>query len=238
MRRIGLSTILSALGVAVFSTRPASAQSRAEADADRPAVGLVWMNGEAGHQMVDLRTFVVDDEALSAGLVPTVGGGPAMGLGAGVRLWFFTVGGRARVGMFRDHATGTDGTWQLWTLDGELGLRVPIGRVEPHVSVGAGPAFVGNFRDAVAGLHEDLEVHGVNARAGAGLDYWVSRRVTIGAGVSGELLALSRSGRPPPRVVERERTATPIAKAARALQADGSSVGSSLAIMGGAGLHF
>jgi hypothetical protein len=201
---------------------------------------LVWVNGEAGYQTIDLRTFDANLEKLTVGLIPTVGSGPAVGVGAGVRLLFLTIGPRARVGFFHDDsATRTVSDWQFWTLDAELGLRIPIGRLEPNVTLAGGYATVGSLDDAVAGLRGGLvQIHGANARAGVGLDYYVARHITLGAALTGGLLFLSRPGVPIKELAQPQKVGTINEAKARLLEANGSSVGSSLTLTGGAGLHF
>src|SRR5439155_11855270 len=66
-------------------------------------------------------------------------------------------------------------------------------RVEPYFTFGAGYAkLVGSGSD-VAGI-ADLDIHGWNARAGLGLDYYADKNFTVGLNYTGDLLAMARSG--------------------------------------------
>ena len=203
---------LACFGLVLFAGRTGLAQKKEAPVKERAdhRSELVWANGEAGYQTIGLRTFDANLEKLTVGLIPTVGNGPAVGVGAGVRLLFLTIGPRARVGFFHDDsATRTVRDWQFWTLDAELGLRIPIGRLEPNVTLAGGYAAVGNLDDAVHGLRGGLvQIYGANARAGVGLDYYVTRHMTIGADLTGELLFLSRPGVPIKELAQPQKVGT------------------------------
>jgi len=199
----------------------------------------VWMNGEVGYQGIDLRTFNADVDTLTVGFVRSTAGGPAADMGLGVRLAFLTLGARARVASFADTSSdSTAGSWQAWSLDGEVGVHVPLDRVEPYLTFAGGYTALGELGDAVRGLSRGLDVRGANARMGLGLDYYVTPRVTLGASATGEVLALSRPEIPLRDLAEAKRVGTVNEAEARVLEADGSSWGTSLTIAGGAGLHF
>jgi hypothetical protein len=198
-----------------------------------------WIDAQAGVESVQLQTFNADFETVSVGLLPASGVGPTANIGAGFRLVFLTLGVRGRVASFQDNApTRTIGTWQIWTFDGELGLRAPLGRVEPHGALAVGYASFGGLGTAVRGLSAGLDVHGIDGRLEGGVDYWVAHNVSIGADVSGGLLAVARPG------VSARDLATPKAigtindAKARVLEANGSSVGSMFAVTGDLGVHF
>jgi hypothetical protein len=160
-------------------------------------------------------------------------------VGAGLRLGFLTLGARGRVAAFQDESpTRAVAAWQLWTLDAELGMRVPLGRVEPHLAVAGGYTTIGGFDDAVSGLSAGLNVNGVDARAEGGVDVWVTRTLSLGASASGELLALSRPGVPVRDVIALQSAGTVNDAKARVLMVDGSSVGTAVALTGNVGLHF
>jgi hypothetical protein len=133
-----------------------------------------------------------------------------------VRLVFLTLGGRFRYGRFHD--------WDLWTLGAEVGLRVPLGAVEPWVSLGAGFAKVGRLEDS------RVRVRGYDARLGAGADYYFNKMFSVGGAVTGEILGLTRPG------VDLNQSMGSVSE--DLLQLDGSSVG--LALMGAAvvGVHW
>jgi hypothetical protein len=198
-----------------------------------------WMLAEGGVQTIDLRTFQADVDRLAVGFARGTGVGPAAGVGLGARLAFVTLGVRGRFASFRDEPVATTaGAWQLWSLDGEVGFRFPIRRVQPHLTFAAGYTGTGNLGRAADGLTEGLDVSGANARVGLGVDYYVTPLVSIGAQATGEVIALSRPGVPLRDLVEAKRVGTIDEAEARVLEGEGSSVGSSFTFTAGPGLHF
>jgi hypothetical protein len=188
---------------------------------------------------VQLQTFNADFESVSVGFLPTAGVGPTANVGAGFRLLFLTLGVRGRVTSFENSAPGQDvSTWQIWTLDGEAGLRIPLGRLEPHAAIALGYASFGGFDTAVRGLSAGLDVHGVDARVGGGLDYWVAPAVSVGVDASAGLLAVARNGVSARDLATPKQVGTINEAKARVLEANGSSVGSTFALTAALGLHF
>jgi hypothetical protein len=188
-------------------------------DAGR-GLNWLWVDVEGGFQHVGLKTFSVDEESLTAGFLPTTSSGGVIGAGLGLQLLFITLGPRARVGFFSD--------WQLFSLGGELGLRIPIGRLEPHVSLGAGYT-------ALGGLTEDtnaITITGFYGRLGGGLDVYVNEVFSLGGNFSWELLGLTRPG-----IGADELESVDDSRAAQ-LQVEGTSYGSAIALTLVAGLHF
>jgi hypothetical protein len=186
-----------------------------------------------------MRTFNADFDTVSVGFLPSGGVGPTASVGAGVRLLVFTLGARGRVASFEDNSpTQTVGSWQMWTLDAELGLRAPLGRLEPHAALAAGTTSFGGFRAAVQGLSAGLDVHGVDARLDGGVDYWVSPAVSLGVDLSAGLLAVSRPGVSVRDLATPKEIGTINDAKARVLEASGSSVGSVIAATGDVGVHF
>lgn len=190
-----------------------------EADRKDSGRGLewVWFNAEVGGQHLGLQTLKANS-LVDAKLVKTTQTGLLYGAGLGVRLLVFTVGARFRLGSFSE--------WQLWTLDAEGGLRVPIGSLEPYFTVAAGYASLGSFSTS-APASSKADVKGFNARLGVGLDYYLSNTFSVGANLSGDLLFLSRSAQTNASGAE----ATVYGK-------DGSSIGSGATLTAVAGLHF
>jgi len=131
---------------AVDSTQQTPADGAAEqpekelekADKEDSGRGLewVWLNAEIGGEHLGLQTLKASS-LVDPKLVKTTQTGLLYGAGVGVRLLVFTAGVRFRLGSFS--------AWQLWTLDAEGGLRIPIGRLEPYFTVGAGYASLGSF---------------------------------------------------------------------------------------------
>jgi hypothetical protein len=199
--------------------------TEAELDqADRKDAGrgleFFWLNVEGGVQHLGLQTFKSDD-LVDTETVSTTQTGPLFGAGVGVRLIFLTLGARFRLASFED--------WQVWTLNGELGFRIPLGPLEPYFTFGGGYASLGSFE--VGNAFDDAEVHvrGFNLRAGAGLDYYIGDRFSIGGNVSGDFMFLSRPG----------VDSTDDSEAGDAVYArDGSGIGAGVTVTLVAGLHF
>lgn len=205
-------------------TAAASTEKQLEqADQEDSGRGLewFWLNAEIGGEHLGLQTLKAND-LLDPKLVKTTQTGLLYGAGVGVRILVFTAGVRFRLGSFSD--------WQLWTLNAEGGLRIPIGSLEPYFTVGGGYASLGSFStDAPASSKADVK--GFNARIGAGLDYYLSNTFSVGANLTGELLFLSRGK------VSAAATSTSGNEAA-VYGKDGSSIGAGTTLTAVAGLHF
>jgi hypothetical protein len=236
-----------AIATSVAVAAACAGDARADSDERRPrkAGGFekgsewVWMNGQIGYEAIDLHTFEADSDLLTAGIVRRTAGGPAADVGLGARLGFVTLGARGRVASFEDDSPGRSvGSWQLWSLDGELGIKIPLGRAEPYLTFAGGYSSLGDLDDAVRGLGRGLDVTGANGRFGLGLDYYVTPRFSVGGSVNGEILALTRSEIPLRDLTEAKRVGTLNEAQARVLEAKGTSWGSALTVAGGAGVHF
>ncbi|MFT3771149.1 MAG: hypothetical protein QM820_37515 [Minicystis sp.] len=158
----------------------------------------VWIDAHGGFEQVGLTTFSGSSD-LTGGLVPTSSSGALVGVGAGVRLLFLTLLARGRLGV------GSIG--HLYRIGPEIGLHVPLGRIEPHVELGGGYAAFGHL----AGNAGNLGLRGGYGRAGLGVDVFLASIFSLGLGFSGELLGMKSSG--------------------------GSGLGGSLAVTAMAGLH-
>ncbi|HEY8091220.1 MAG TPA: hypothetical protein VIF09_25330, partial [Polyangiaceae bacterium] len=111
-------------------------QARAETEWAGPMSQHVYLDAQAGIESVQMRTFFANFDSVSAGFLPSSGFGPTARIGTGLRLGFLTLGLRGRLAQFDDPATV--GPWQIWSLDAEVGVRVPLGRWEPHFVVAGG----------------------------------------------------------------------------------------------------
>lgn len=236
-----LVSILIGAGITAFAvegTANAAAAEKVDEHWDGPMSQHVWIDAQAGAEAVQLQTFSAND-SLGVGLLPTSGFGPTLRVGAGLRLGFITLGLRGRMATFEnDSPSSTVTSWNIWSLDGELGLRVPLGTIEPHLALAAGYSSFGGFSDAVNGLAAGLDVHGVDARLDGGVDFWVTHTLSLGVDLSGELLALARPGVSVRDLATPQSVGTLNQAKARVLEANGSSVGSALALTGGLGVHF
>lgn len=215
-------------------TRRSSPTERAleESAAEDSGRGLswFWLDVDGGFQHVGLETFDVDKSNLTAGLVSSSASGSYVGAGLGLQLLFLRIGPRGRVGFFHD--------WQMFTIGGEVGLRIPLGILEPHVDLGGGYAALGNLTDGgLAAIAEKASVNGAYGRIGGGLDLFLGKVLSVGPFASWDVLALKRPGvsladLDPSKVA----TLTDAQKTAAAAQ--GSGYGSSITVGARVGLAF
>jgi hypothetical protein len=144
----------------------------------------VYFDLEGGFELAAL-----DAISKSGTLVPSgsssSAAGPLFGVASGLRLLYFTIGPRFRFAHTSD--------WDLWTMNLDVGWRVPLGRVEPHGEMGAGYARLGHSADNILGPGQSATVSGFDVRLGAGIDYYPANVFSIGATLDFELLRLARS---------------------------------------------
>jgi hypothetical protein len=192
---------------------------------------FVWLNADVGSEYLALQTLKANHLVDSA-LVKSNGLGAAYGAGLGVRLLEFTFGARVRLANFED--------WQVWTLNAEAGFRIPLGRVEPYFTLGGGYASLGDFKGSAfaASLKSaGAAGHGLDLRAGAGVDVYLTNTFSVGANLTGEALFLGRSASnvalPTPSGV------SPSEDNARGVFAShGSGIGAGATLSAVLGLHF
>lgn len=156
-----------------------------EADRRDSQRGLefAWLVGEVGLGVLDAAGL--DRGELLAPTDPSGGVGVAYGGGLGVRLLYFTLGARV---------TGADvGTLRTLGVGGELGMKLPLGNLEPLVVLDVG--YVGVSGLAAAQTMNGLAgVEGLALNLGAGVDYYLSDQFSIGASLRFGAMFL---GRPP-----------------------------------------
>ena len=184
---------------------------------------FVWLNAEVGGEHLGLQTFKANN-LVDAGTVKTSQTGLMYGAGLGLRLVFITLGARFRMGNFSDY--------QLWTLNGEVGLHIPLGAIEPYFTFGGGYASMGALTASNGLSGGDVSVKGYNVRGGFGIDFYLSNTFSLGANLTGEMLVLTRPGVDPSKLKSTSASAQDVYKA------DGSSIGAAVALTAVAGLHF
>ncbi len=210
------------------STPPSQPEAQlAQADKEDSGRGLefVWLNGEAGAEYLGLETLKSKQLVDGGAVAKSKGLGAMYGAGLGARLLAFTFGARFRFANFEDY--------QLWTLNAEAGFHIPLGRLEPYTSVSVGYASLGDFKHSDRDLFtatSTVRANGVNARLGAGLDYYVTNTLSIGANLTGEVLFLDRSAGP--------AAPLPTGAAASVYAEHGSGIGLAGTLSAVAGLHF
>ncbi|MFO0759713.1 MAG: hypothetical protein U0359_24705 [Byssovorax sp.] len=166
---------------------PGSGETAQRLDASKQAdsgrkLEWVWVEAEGGFEHTGLETFNAEGTLMSGFVNPSVNGGMA-GAGVGGRLLFFTLGARGRASFFS--------AYQRFSIGPEIGVRLPIGKLEPHFALGAGYTTLAHVKDAT-GTTGVLGAKGYDVRASGGLDYFLLRYLSVGLGLSWELLGLSR----------------------------------------------
>jgi hypothetical protein len=204
---------------------------RADEEDSGRGLEFFWVNGELGFSHLGLQTFNAND-LVDAEVVDSKQTGLTFGGGLGFRLIFLTLGARFRLGTFSQ--------WQLWTLNAELGLRLPYGSVEPYFTFGGGYASIGSFDagNIGSGLNSaGVDITGFNVRGGFGIDVYVSETFSIGGNFTTDVMFLQR-----PRVEEPDFVGNlPPEQQEQAEEVygrDGTSIGGGVTLMAVAGLHF
>lgn len=193
-----------------------------------------------GYQRVWLRTFVAEDaERLTAHVIPEDLSGPAPSLGIGMKLWFVTLGVTGRMAHLSGAAPERETTdLDLWSIDGEVAFRAPIGPLEPYVLVGAGYSTFGGMGDVVEGMSSGLDMNGANLRGGLGFDYYLTSDLSLRLEGASDILFLARPGVSARDLAEPKEVGTLNEAEQRLLEASGSSAGLAFGVTAGLGFHF
>lgn len=193
-----------------------------------------------GYQRVWLRTFVAEDsERLTAHVIPEDLSGPAPSLGVGMKLWFVTLGVTGRMAHLSGAAPERETTdVDLWSVDGEVAFRAPLGPLEPYVLVGAGYSTFGGMGDVVDGMSSGLDMNGANLRGGLGFDYYLTPDLSLRMEGTSDILFLARPGVSARDLAEPKEVGTLNEAEQRLLEADGSSAGLAFGVTAGLGVHF
>jgi hypothetical protein len=193
----------------------------------------IWADVGGGFEHLGLRTFNPRNEGFAAGFVDTAASGGMLSGGLGARLLFFTLGARGRIAFFSPY--------NRLSLGPELGFHFPIGDFEPHADIGVGWTGLGSFGGAFAGDADAISMHGIYARVGGGLDYYLTPAFSVGIAASFEFVHLSRPGLSPADVAAIKAlpglTAAELERASL-LGTEATSNGGALAATGQLGLHF
>jgi hypothetical protein len=192
---------------------------------------LFWLDGQIGGSYINMKQFSSETFAIENASA----GGPMFAVGAGVRLVVFVAGAR-----LRHHALSS---FNMWQINGEAGLKAPIGKLDILIQLHGGYSFVGRLGDAGAGTasgtpasSDAVSIRGFNAGLEVGLDYYVSPLFSVGVGAMGDFLLLNRPPADlPPGLTAEQQAAI---KSEPLYGATGTSAG--LMVAGGLrlGLHF
>jgi hypothetical protein len=195
---------------------------------------LFWLNADIGGSYIDMRQLSEDNfkiEKASAG-------GPMFGVGGGVRFVILVLGANLRYNALS--------SFNLWQINGEAGLKIPISKLDLLFGLHGGYSFVGRLGDASVGTSSNVpsdkdavKIRGFNGGFHFAVDYYVSQLFSVGGGVFADLLFLNRPPLDKPAGYDQ---LTPDQKAAiesdPTYQRSGTSIG--LQLGGGLrlGLHF
>jgi hypothetical protein len=191
----------------------------------------VWIDAQGGFEQLGMQALNGGNRGFVAGFADTSASGGVVSVGAGARLLFFTLLARARVGVFS--------SGQLYRVGPEVGFHIPLGRVEPRLALGLGYAGMGGLPDTTGGV--GLSIKGFYTRADAGLDYYLSPIFSLGLGISGDLLGLTRaalSGAAVQQIKGNQALSPSLRSNADLLAQSGTGWGGTVAVTTAAGLHF
>ncbi len=252
-RRVALGSAVGLVAtLAASSGSPVQAAPRARANepqSDRAAehrepeqpdhaAQPLWSSLRAGYEFVDLTTFQAEENDFSADLVPTRANGPMGQLALGVRLLGFSFGARGTLFSLAN-VEGESGFQDAasWSLDAEIGLHIAATKnLDPFLLFDAGYTAIGGLE--LRGVSTRVRVRGYNVRVGFGIDYFVSTHWAVGALVTGEALFVTRPGVSAMDLLTPKQVETIGEAKARALEADGTSVGTAVAVAIGPSVHF
>lgn len=148
---------------------------------------LFWLDGQIGGSYIDMRQFASE----SLQVEKASAGGPMLSLGAGVRFVLLVLGARVR-----HHALSP---FNMWQINGEAGLKIPVGSADILLGLHGGYSFVGRLDDAGAATStstpartDAVSIRGWNGGLDLGFDYYLTPLLSVGAGVLADLLVLNR----------------------------------------------
>ncbi len=190
-------------------------------------LGLEWvyLNADVGAAGTDLASLKSSNWQLQ----DNSASGPAFGIGAGVRLIFLSAGFRVRDLQLS--------SFNLWETDLEAALHFRIWRFDLYLGARGGYAFLGSFsadslRTSTGSSASTVTVHGWNVGPTLGLDYYITKLVSVGVDTNAEVLFLRR----PPLPLQPGQTVAP---QYASLYADsGSSIGAGFVGVAHLGIHF
>jgi hypothetical protein len=194
------------------------------------------LDAAVGWQTADLTTFrsSLDARSFTANVIPTALSGPSAQLGFGARLYALTLGVRGGVAWLNGDPQGN--TLELYSVDAEVGLKIPFDRLELGLLFAGGYSVMGGLSDLVHGLGSGLDIDGANARFSLGLDYYFSNQFSIGGRAAAELLFLARHGMALRDVPNQLTSVDGVQNGL--LAGSGSSVGTALTFSVGPAFHF
>jgi hypothetical protein len=187
-----------------------------------PGLEWVYLNADVGAAYTNL----VSLRSSNLQLVDTTSWGAAFGMGAGVRLAFFSVGVRVRDLQMS--------SFNMWETDLEAAFHFRVWRIDGAIGARGGYAFLGQLSASsfTSTSPSNVDAHGWNVGPTIDLDFYVSKLLSLGIDANGEFLFLER----PPVALPGGEAVSP---AFAGLYKDsGSSAGVGLLAMSHVGVHF
>lgn len=159
----------------------------AEREDSKRGFELFWLDAHLGGSYIDMRQLSDSDLRLEK----ASSAGPAFSLGAGVRFVVLVLGARARYNALA--------AFNMWQLNGEVGLKLPIASSDILIGAHGGYSFVGSLGQASVATDtttpadtDQVKIRGFNAGLDFAYDYYVSPMFSVGAGAIGDFLFLNR----------------------------------------------
>jgi hypothetical protein len=188
------------------STRATAPSAEPRHEDDGRSIDFIFVQGEGGLSYIDLTAL-----GMSGRLLPTLtqfrGTGYGGGLTVGFRSSVIAVAAHGYLSRFDGQGenrailsdptsptTTTQAGFDIGQLMAEVQLRIPVPFIEPYARVGFGYAWMGSFQLNDMYRDSTSTVHGWTGKLGMGLDLWLGRYVTVGAGVDVSVLNLRRGG--------------------------------------------
>jgi hypothetical protein len=197
---------------------------------DGRSIDFLFIQAEGGYSTVDL-TGLSSNGRLLPTLMETRQSGYGGGATVGFRSWIFAVAAHGDISRFP--GSGTDPGFDLGQVMLEGQLRLPVPVVEPYLRVGLGYAWLGAFQLNSMYMDSTSDIHGFTGKVGAGLDIWLGKYITVGAGADLSIMNLRRGG------VMRDNSVCPQTDPTCVeLRMDGDAVGWLLMLHVQAGIHF
>ena len=150
---------------------------------------IFWVDAHIGASYIDMRQFSSDKLAIEK----SHSGGPMFSLGAGIRYVLLVAGVRAKYNVLS--------AFNMWQVNGEIGLKIPIDSIDLLIGAHGGYSFVGSLGDGTVASsdasatptnNDAVKIRGFNAGLDLGVDYYITKNFSVGAGVFGDFLYLKR----------------------------------------------
>lgn len=149
---------------------------------------LIWVDAFVGGANIDMRQF--SESTLN--IEKASSGGPMVALGAGLRLVILVLGVRAKYNALS--------AFNMWQLNGELGFKIPIWKLDLLIGAHGGYSFVGNVGEGTVATNsgqtpsnaDSVKIRGFNVGLDLALDYYITPIFSVGAGFFADGLFLKR----------------------------------------------